>query len=166
MDDISPLMTFNQLKMYMDRTLFKPAADMYKPKKMDRTLENVNESIDRNKGIAIYCETRQQYERVKDDLLDWGYTDSDGEYFTEKDLETLMTYPILILINARDFDVFFTYSNNQFGGFEEEEEDVMTDFNEYNSSLDFYQDRDAVQILKNKGTIIPNYTPRKIDKFA
>ena len=92
--------------------------------------------------------------------------DNDGEYFTEKDLETLMTYPILILINARDFDVFFTYSNNQFGGFEEEEEDVMTDFNEYNSSLDFYQDRDAVQILKNRGTIIPNYTPRKIDKFA
>ncbi len=52
-------------------------------------------------------------------------------------------------------------------GFEDEdEEDVMSDFNEYHSTIEFYQDRDAVQLLKNKGHMIPNYSPRKIDKYS
>ena len=162
LDKISPVFTFSRFKGYINRTLAKPAKDMYAPKKMDRTLENLNESLDKDRGLAIFCENRQQYERVKNDFIEWGYMDSDGEYYKDFDLDNPLTYPIMIMINTGDFDVFFTYSHDPF---EELDDEVMDVFKQYSSPNDFYAERDTVQFFKNKGVMIPNYAPRKIDRF-
>lgn len=166
MDEISPIMTLDLFKRYMDRTLVRSASDMYAPKKIDRTLEKIeilNESFDKNIGFVIYCETRQQYERIQKDLIEWGYTDNDVDTIDEEELDNSLLYPIMIMINPEQYDVFFTYCDSPFNDYEDD--DALPHFNQYESPNNFYEDREAVQFIKNKGVIIPNYTPRKIDRF-
>jgi hypothetical protein len=134
----------------------------YRPRKIDRS---INESMDKEKGFAIYCENRQQYERIQKDLKEWGYIDSDGDYFEDDDLDNSLTYPITIMINAGDFDVFFTYVADPYSDFEEDET-LSSPINQYESPNEFYEDREAVQLIKNKGVMIPNYTPRKINRMT
>jgi len=116
--------------------------------------EFLNESFDNRKNTLIVIQSPEEYHKITNDFIKWGY-----EYFMEGDwdeeeLEDDGNYPFII--TTYKFDGFYIdlMDNDNI-------EDSEFEYNFYHSIDDFYSDVNCVIFLKKKGVIKPDYRPRR-----
>lgn len=129
----------------------------YNPKK---NINNLNEQFDIKKDIAINIDTVNDYKRLKRYLDEWHYKSSELQLLDEEDLEEDYNYPILIVFYDLLKSEYMIHFDDPYGE-QLEEGEIEKCYNLYKSTGEFLLDREAVNYIKNKGILVPNYKPKK-----
>ena len=112
----------------------------YSPKKIDRTLESINESFSANKyGLSIVLNTPDEYEKIIADLKKWGYIfGNEHDYSFDNELEDYMCYPFGLVVQYDNMNKFYI----EMLDFYDFEEGIFNDFNHYDNINEFYKDEE------------------------
>lgn len=125
----------------------------------------INESIsilelEMKKGIIIHIDTIQDFNKIKNDLDNWGISFNENELTIDEAYDQTY-YPVDLFISIPIID-FVLFINDPYG--RSEHDDEMSEYVLYESVSDFYNDINVLNFVKNKGKILPDYNPRGSNK--
>ena len=153
--ELSPIFTVDQVISYMDSHK-NMAKNMYKPRKINRTLESVNQS---DIKYMVVCDNRVDSLKFEDMLIKAGYrwgTTRENDYI-------LQTYPSIESVGFCEFDI----KNKSFTGFEydklKDDSTWLRLYGEY-PVIHFPKDVQTILGLEKKMRNMPTYEPRRISR--
>jgi len=121
----------------------------YSPRK--RVLEAFNNKFD----FLISLNNKEEYYKIKNDLVKWRYKKDSIIFINEDWMDSSDIYPLTLLIDIKKNN-YIVYGFN----INELDQSEILDTNNYYSVTEFYEDINAVNFVKYKGVIIPNYKPK------
>ncbi len=129
----------------------------YSPRK--RVLENLNESFSTDKDTAIIIRSPDDFLEIKSLLDKWGYEWANSNFYLDEEFEDDYNFPSVITFFR---DRKGKYELHIIDPWDSESEDEGLYWNEYHTTDDFLNDKDAVEYIKYKGVRVPNYKPRRL----